>query len=163
MTDIRSGYLVAEGCYHCGARSSFFSTEPVAPIDEYREGPHFWEYRGSAQAVTFNLQCDTCGEKVDLSDMTGLMLSTCDDPQCEVGRLAHKLGKRTSIYVALCADTSHESGRCVSDAGVTALTEYFNQNLRSSRRKVVVVPCSTCSNLDCCRGIVLADTGLTDL
>jgi len=40
----RSGYLVVEGCYHCGARSSFFSTEPVAPMDEYREGPHFWEY-----------------------------------------------------------------------------------------------------------------------
>jgi hypothetical protein len=163
MTDIRSGYLVAEGCYHCGARSSFFSTEPVAPIDEYREGPHFWEYRGSAQAVTFNLVCDKCGEKVDLSDMTGLMLSTCDDLQCEVGRLAHELGKRTSIYVALCADTSHESGTCVSDAGVAALAEYFNQRLRSGRRKIVVVPCRMCSNLDCCRGIVLADTGLTDL
>jgi hypothetical protein len=163
MTGIRGGYLVTEGCYHCGARSSYFSSEPVAPIEEYREGPHFWEYRGSAQAVTFNLRCDECGETVDLSDMTGLMLSTCDDPDCEVGRMSRELGKGTMIYVAMCADSNHESGACVSDAGVAALTEYFNQRLRSGRRKIVVVPCSKCSNLDCCRGIVLADTGLTDL
>jgi hypothetical protein len=163
MTDIRSGYLVAEGCYHCGARSSFFSTEPVAPIDEYREGPHFWEYRGSSQAVTFNLKCDRCGDVVDLSDMTGLMLSLCDDPDCPVGAMARDLPKGTLIYVAMCSDSSHDSGACVSDAGVAALTEYFNQGLLSGRRRIVVVPCKMCSNLDCCRGIVLADTGLTDL
>jgi hypothetical protein len=163
MSDIRSGYLVVEGCYHCGARSSFFSDEPVAPMDEYREGPHFWEYLSSSQAVNFNLTCDQCGEKVDLRDMMGLMLSTCTDEQCEIGRMARELGKTTSIYVALCADTSHSSGECVSDPGVAALTEYFNQRLRSARKRIVVVPCRMCSSLDSCRGIVIADTGLTDL
>ncbi len=162
MTDIRSGYLVMEGCYHCGARSSFFSTEPVAPIDEYREGPHFWEYLGSYQAVHFNLVCRECGEKVDLSDMMGLMLSTCSDPECAVGRLSRELGKKTSIYVAICADTSHTSGRCVSDAGVAALEQYFNQQLRSGRRKIKVVPCMMCDRIDRCQGIIIADTGLTD-
>lgn len=162
MTDIRSGYLVMEGCYHCGARSSFFSTEPVAPIDEYREGPHFWEYLGSYQAVHFNLVCSECGEKVDLRDMMGLMLSTCSDPECAVGRLSHELGKKTSIYVAICADTSHTSGRCVSDAGVAALEQYFNQQLRSGRRKIKVVPCMMCDRIDRCQGIIIADTGLTD-
>lgn len=163
MTDIRSGYLVVEGCYLCGARSSFFSTEPVAPIDEYREGEHFWEYRGSYQAVTFNLRCDTCGRTVDLSDMMGLMLSTCDDPACEVGRLAASLGRGHVIYIALCADSSHASGTCVSDEGIAALTEYFNQGRRPGRRKIVVVPCRMCRDLDACRGIVLADSGLIDL
>jgi len=163
MTDIRSGYLVVEGCYHCGARSSFFSTEPVAPVDEYREGDHFWEYRGSYQAVSFNLVCEKCGQKVDLSDMAGLMLSTCTDPQCTVGALAASQPPGTTIYVALCYDSSHASGHCVSDAGITALNEYFNQRLRSGRRRIVVVPCSMCDDLDRCRGIVLADTGLTEL
>ena len=162
MADIRSGYLVVEGCYHCGARSSFFSTEPVAPVDEYREGPHFWEYLGSSQAVNFNLHCQECGLTVDLSDMMGLMLSTCRDESCQVGRLAQKLGKKTSIYVALCADSSHSSGRCVSDEGVAALTEYFNQHVRSGRRKIAVVPCKMCDRIDRCQGIVIADTGLTD-
>ena len=71
MTDVRNGYLVVEGCYHCGARSSFFSTEPVVPVDEYREGPHFWEHLAGYQAVTFNLHCDSCGETVDLQRHDG--------------------------------------------------------------------------------------------
>ena len=162
MTDVSSGYLVVEGCYHCGARSSFFSTEPVVPVDEYREGPHFWEHLAGYQAVTFNLRCGDCGQTVDLSDMMGIMLSTCEDPRCEVGRLSLELGKKTSIYVALCADSSHAAGTCVSDAGVKALTEYFNQRLRSGRRKIVVVPCKMCDGIDRCAGIVIADTGLTD-
>jgi len=162
QTGVRSGYLVVEGCYHCGARSSFFSTEPAAPMDEYRDGPHFWEYLADYQAVTFNLVCDTCGQTVDLSDMMGLQLSLCDDQQCTVGRLAHELGKHTSIYVALCADSTHSRGACVSDEGVAALDAYFNQRLRSGRKRIKVVPCIMCSDLDCCRGIVIADTGLTD-
>ena len=94
--------------------------------------------------------------------MMGLMLSTCDDPRCEVGRLSLELGKRTSIYVALCADSSHAAGSCVSEAGVAALTQYFNQRLRSGRRKIVVVPCKMCDRIDRCKGIVIADTGLTE-
>ena len=47
MTNVRDGYLVVEGCPECGARSSFFSTEPVPPVDEYHDGRHFWIYLGS--------------------------------------------------------------------------------------------------------------------
>ncbi len=94
--------------------------------------------------------------------MMGLMLSTCEDPGCDVGRLALELGKKASIYVALCADSSHTSGACVSDAGIQALEQYFNQRLRSGRRKIVVVPCKMCDRIDRCEGIVIADTGLTD-
>ena len=130
MIDVRGGFLVVEGCYHCGARSSFFSTEPVAPIDEYREGAHVWEYLSGDQAVSFGLRCEACGQTADLSAMTGLMMSLCDDPDCEVGRLALRLGGQASIYVALCGDSTHESGRCVSDEGVAALAEYFNQGRR---------------------------------
>jgi hypothetical protein len=162
MADIRSGYLVVEGCYHCGARSSFFSVEPVPPVDEYKEGDHRWEFLGGYQAVSFNLHCATCGQKVDLSDMVALKLSTCDDPECRVGSLARELGRGASIYVALCADSTHASGHCVSDEGVQALTEYFNQRLRPGRKKIVVVPCSMCSDIDVCRGIVIADVGLTE-
>ena len=161
MTDIRSGYLVFEGCYHCGKRISYFSAEALAPRDEYAEGDHFWEYLASYQAVNFNLVCKECAERVDLHDMTGLMMSLCEDPHCDVGALARELGRKASLYVALCADTSHESGTCVSDRGVAALTEYFNQS-RAGRRKIVVVPCKMCDRIDRCRGIVLADAGLTD-
>ena len=77
MTNIRPGYFVVEGCPKCRARSSFFSTEPIAPVDEYREGEHSWSYMGSYQAVKFDLECSDCGEVVGLDDMNALMLSTC--------------------------------------------------------------------------------------
>lgn len=161
MADVRSGYLVVEGCYHCGARTSFFSDEVGVPVDEYKEGAHRWEYLSSAQAVAFNLRCTLCGHTVDLSDMAGLKFSICEDEDCEVGRLNRELGVEGSVYVALCVDSRHEGGRCVSDEGIVALNEYFNQ--RPRRRKVVVVPCKACNDIDVCHGIVIADIGLTDL
>ena len=163
MVNIRGGYLVVEGCYKCKARSSFFSTEPRPPVDDYQDGEHFWTYLGSFQAVKFDLACNDCGEVVNLNEMMGLMLSTCRDPECEVARIAAQEGKGTWVYVALCADSTHASGKCVSDAGIEALTEYFNGNIKDPNKKVIVVPCIKCKSIDTCRGIVLADTGLTDI
>jgi hypothetical protein len=163
MVNIRNGYLVVEGCFKCRARSSFFSTEPKPPVDEYQDGEHFWTYLGSYQAVRFDLACTNCDQVVNLKDMMGLMLSTCRDPQCEVGRIATQAEKGTWVYVALCADSTHASGKCVSDAGISALTEYFNANIKDPKKKVMVVPCIQCSNIDTCQGIVIADMGLTEI
>jgi hypothetical protein len=113
--------------------------------------------------VKFDLKCASCGEIVDLNDMMGLMLSTCRDRDCEVGRIAARQGKGTWVYVALCADSTHASGKCVSDAGIQALTEYFNANIKDPHKKIIVVPCSKCRSIDTCEGIVIADTGLTDI
>jgi len=164
LIDIRSGYLVVEGCHHCGARGAFFSTEFAPPVEEYQEGPHHWQYMVSSQAVSFNLRCDVCGETVDLSDVEGLMLCTCEDPACELGRMSHDLGRDTSIYVALCCDSTHEANPdCVSDKGIEALNEYFNQRLREGPKRILVVPCKMCGDVDCCPGIVIADSGLIEL
>ena len=163
MTNIRDGYLVVEGCPECGARSSFFSTEHVPPIDEYHDGRHFWIYLGSSQATKFDLKCGDCGKTIDLRDMNGLMLSACRDPGCEVGGLVRQQGPGSWVYVALCADSTHTGGKCVSDEGIEALNQYFNQDLGAMDRRVVVVPCRMCDSIDRCRGTVIADVGLTDL
>ena len=163
MINVRSGYLVVEGCAKCNARASFFSMETVPPVDEHHEGEHFWTFLGSSQAVKFDLACEDCGETVNLDDVMGLMLSTCRDPECAVAQIAARGGKGTWVYVALCADSTHASGRCVGAAGVQALTEYFNGNIRSPDKKIVVVPCIKCSSIDTCEGIVIADTGLTEI
>jgi hypothetical protein len=164
LANIRSGYLVVEGCAHCGARGTYFSTELVAPVEEYQQGPHHWQYMVSSQAVTFDMRCDTCGEAVDLSDMVALMLCTCEDPDCEIGRMSLDLGRDTSIYVALCSDSTHETNSaCVSEEGLAALNQYFNQRLRKGRKKILVVPCKMCGNFDCCPGVVIADSGLIEL
>lgn len=163
MADIRYGYLVVEACARCGGRSSFFSTEVSAPIDEYQEGDHFWTHWGHSQAVKFNLKCVQCGDIVGLDDMVGLMMSTCDDPQCQVAQLSEKEGKDTWVYVALCADSTHASGKCVSEEGIEALNGYFNQRIQQPGKKILVVPCRQCCSIDVCKGLVLADTGLTEM
>ena len=163
MTNVRDGYLVVEGCSTCGARSSFFSTEHVPPVDEYQDGEHFWIYMGSFQAVKFDLKCSHCGQVVDLSDMNGLMLSTCEDPGCQVADLVRSQGRGSWIYVALCADSTHARGKCVSNEGIETLNQYFNQDIQDSDRKIVVVPCRLCDSIDRCRGTIIADVGLTDL
>ena len=163
MINIRDGYLVVEGCSVCGARSSFFSTEHVPPIDEYHEGEHFWIHMGNFQAVKFDLKCSDCGRVVDLSDVNGLMLSTCNDSDCKVGQLVRQQGEESWIYVALCPDSSHAGAKCVSNEGIEALNQYFNQDIAATQRRVVVVPCRLCNSIDKCRGVVIADVGLTDL
>jgi hypothetical protein len=52
---------------------------------------------------------------------------------------------------------------CVSPEGIEALNQYFNQNIKAPDKKIIVVPCRMCSSIDKCRGIIIADTGLTDL
>ena len=163
IADILYGYLVIEGCSRCGGRSAFFSTEAIAPIDEYQEADHYWIYMGSSQAVKFNLKCLECGKTVNLSDMMGLMMSTCEDPKCEVFKIGRAGGKGTWVYVAFCADSTHASGKCVNPDGIRALNEYFNQNITAPGKKIVVVPCSSCCSIDRCRGIVIADVGLTEI
>ena len=162
MSNFRAGYLVVEGCMHCGGRSSFFSDEPVPPIDEYCEGKHFWTYMGSSQTVKFDLQCSGCGQIVTFNDMTALMLSTCDDPDCAVGDLVRQWGDGPGVYVALCGDNTHATGKCVSSDGIEALNRYFNQEKGPSEKQVVVVPCKLCNSIDRCKGILIADVGLTD-
>ena len=107
MTHVRGGYLVVEGCRHCNARACFFSTEASPPVDDYHEGQHYWTYLGSSQAVKFDLKCAGCGEVVDLSEMTGLMLSTCRDPDCEVGRLARRGRARAPGYTSPSVRRQH--------------------------------------------------------
>ncbi|MGV8074314.1 MAG: hypothetical protein AB2L11_07155 [Syntrophobacteraceae bacterium] len=163
MIDILYGYLMVEGCPRCGGRASFFSTESGPAKEEHKEGEHFWTHLGSSQATKFNLRCTKCHEIVQLEDLMGLMLSTCDEPGCEVANISKTEGKMTTVYVALCADSTHSSGKCISEKGIDALNEYFNQNIKTPGKKIVIVPCSKCCDIDICRGIVIADVGLTDI
>ena len=159
MTGVFTGYLIGEGCPHCGGRHSYFASEEPGPqADEYRDGPHLWSYLGSFQSIRFHLRCEVCGRDVNLDNMGGLMLSTCEDPQCPVGRLVTSTGGNAAVYVALCDDTSHASGTCVSGEGIAALTEYFNQRVRPRGKQIVVVPCRMCNHVENCDGVMLADT-----
>ena len=164
MTNIRSGYLVIEGCFHCKNRISFFSEEPLPPIDEYREGEHYWSHLGNYQASKFDLKCEKCSKEVPLNEVMAVMMCMNCNPECGVYKAgSREQPRKTWVYVALCANTSHASRKCISQAGLRALNEYFNHGLQDPLKKIVVVPCDLRKSVDTCQGIVLADVGLTDI
>ncbi len=164
MTNIRSGYLVVEGCFHCGNKISFFSTEPAPPIDEYREGDHFWSHMGNFQASRFDLKCEKCSRAVPLHEVTAMMLCMRCNPECGVFKVGSEgRDRKTWVYVALCANTSHVSGKCITAEGIRVLNEYYNFGIQDPSKKIVVVPCELRKSVDTCQGIVLADVGLTEL
>ncbi len=164
MANIRPGYLVIEGCFHCRNRISFFSQEAVAPIDDYHEGEHFWSHLWHYQASQFDLKCEKCDAEVLLKEVMALMLCTKCDSKCGVSTAGkQEPGKKTWVYAALCANTSHSPNKCVPAESLRALNEYFNQGIKDPAKKIVVVPCSLRNRVDTCQGIVLADFGLTDL
>jgi hypothetical protein len=164
MANVRNGYLVIEGCFHCRSRISFFSEEPVPPIDDYMEGEHFWSHLGDFQASKFDLRCEKCSKEIVLSDVMAMMLCMRCTPDCGVYQAGSaEPGRTTWAYVALCADTSHRRGRCVSKAGLRALNEYFNAGLSDPAKRILIVPCRLRQSVDRCQGIVLADVGLTEI
>ena len=165
MANTRSGYLVVEGCFHCRNRISFFSEEPVPPQDDYREGDHFWSYLGSSQASKFDLKCKNCSQEVPLKDVMALMLCMRCNPECGAYQAgsAEEKGQKNWVYVALCANTSHVSGKCISKPGIRALNEYFGRGIHGPKKKIIVVPCEQRKSVDTCEGIVLADVGLTEI
>jgi hypothetical protein len=72
-------------------------------------------------------------------------------------------GEGSRVYVALCGDNTHATGKCVSADGIEALNRCFNQEMGPSDKQVVVVPCKMCNSIDRCKGILIADVGLTDM
>lgn len=164
MANIRHGYLVIEGCFHCRSRISFFSEEPVPPVDDYMEGDHFWSHLGDFQASKFDLRCEKCLRDVPLPDVMAMMLCMRCNPACGVYRAGSgRPGRKTWVYVALCANTSHSHGRCVTKEGIRALNEYFNSGREDPARKILIVPCELRQSVDTCQGVVLADVGLTEI
>jgi len=83
------------------------------------------------------------------------MMSLCEDPDCKIAACSR--GRRTLdlCRVVLRLDSRDEQQLCQRDRH-RALNEYFNQRLRSGRKRILVVPCKLCSNVDCCQGIVIA-------
>jgi hypothetical protein len=164
MTNIRGGYLVIEGCFHCRNRISFFSQEPVPPIDDYQEGPHFWSHLADYQASQFDLKCEKCSTEAPLKQVMALMLCMKCNAECGVyAASSQQPDRKTWVYVALCANTSHAAKKCVPPKSLCALNGYFNMGIKDPAKKILVVPCRLRKSVDTCQGIVLADVGLTEL
>ena len=128
MTNIRSGYLVVEGCFHCKNRISFFSQEPVAPIDDYHEGEHYWSHLAHYQASQFDLKCEKCSAEMPLKEVMALMLCMRCNPDC-------------GVYAAGVGQSP--AGRVQSPAGRAQSPFSEAENSDSPHGKIVTVPQKT--------------------
>jgi hypothetical protein len=163
MSDVRYGFLVVEKCFHCNEERSYFTLEHVPPKEEYREGPHFWDYMGSAQSVKFNLRCSDCGETVELDELLGLMTCARCTPDCEANVISHICEpQRVWVYVALC-HRPEDSRKILTADKLGVLSKYFNDRIRTPGKKILVVPGWYVKDIDICRGDVLKDVGMFEL
>jgi len=164
IVNLRTGYLVTEGCPHCGRRACYFTLEDRPYKDSYADGKHRWRFLGSSQAVKFDLRCTKCGKEVSLDRVMSLMLCMGCKEDCEAASTGKEMeGKDAWVYVALCSDLSHASGECVGSEETQALTEYFNSRIRTPGKRVVFVPCILRKSIDTCQGEIIADVGLKEL
>jgi hypothetical protein len=160
IQNLSRGWLMTEGCVRCGARRLFFSHEQTPPLDSYIENTHYWRDFEGSRAVRFDLVCSRTGIIVKLDNFLGLALCMGCNSNCLVGTLKRLLKPdNVWIYLALCADPSHVSSKCMSSEQTIALTDYFNSRLRGTGKRILVVPCVFRKEPDCCRGQVIAELG----
>ena len=163
MVDTLFGFLVTEKCFHCDMISTEFSLDSKPPLEEYREGDHFWNLMESAQTLRFNLKCRACGRVMELKELVGLMLCTGCDPGCAVDDLRKRLEpQRTWVYVAFgfLPEPKHLQ---LSDEKIAVLEEYINQRRNSKTSSIKIVPGRMVSKIQNCYGEVIKDTDMLSL
>jgi hypothetical protein len=145
-----------------GERTNFFAIEDRHHMDTYVDGDHVWRFLGSSQAIKFDFQCAKCGRIVKLDNVVALALCVNCKDVCKAADMA-KGDENTFVYLALCNETKHHEGNCVSEEEVQALTEYFNCRIKTPGKKILFVPCSMRGSIDFCQAETIADADLREL
>jgi hypothetical protein len=163
MINIRPGFIITESCYKCQKISCYFSNDEKPPLEEYRDGDHFWNVMQSAQTFRFELECTACHIIVQYDELLGLMMCTGCDENCKVEHLRKELEKeRTWVYVAYGFLPVNEVKR-LGQEKIAILEEYFNQRRKTSKSKIKIVSYEMISNVENCYAEVIKDVGLLSL
>lgn len=162
MVNVRYGFIITEKCFECSKISTYFSDVDRPPLEEYREGEHFWNVVESAQSIAFDLKCSKCGQEEPLSDLMGLMMCTGCDENCKVDALMKELEpKRTWVYVAFGFLPPDECPQ-LSKEKIAVLEDYFNQRRKSDSR-IKIVSSDMVDNYATCYAEVIRDLHLLSL
>lgn len=163
MVDIQTGFIITENCFKCDKTSTYFSFEEKPPLEEYREGEHFWNVMESAQTIRFDLECSRCKTMVSFNELSGLMMCTGCDENCKVDHLRKELEKEhTWVYVAFGFLPLKEVRR-LSRKKISVLEQYFNQRRKSSKSKIRIVSYDMVDNIRNCYAEVIRDIGMLNL
>ena len=163
MINISYGFVVTEKCYNCDKIATYFTFEHKPPMEEYREGDHFWNVMESAQSFRFDLKCGKCGLVEKFDKLMWLMLCTGCDETCEIDKVRRELeAERTWVYVAFGFLPVDEREQLKSEK-IQFLEDYFNQRRKSSRSRIKMVSHDKIKNIATCTGVVIKDLHMLSL
>jgi hypothetical protein len=163
MVNVQTGFIITENCFKCDKISTYFSFEERPPLEEYREGEHFWNVMESAQTIRFDLECSRCKTLVTFQELSGLMMCTGCDENCKVDQLRKELEKENIwVYVAFGFLPIKEV-KPLGQKKVSVLEQYFNQNRKFSKSAIRIVSYDMIDNVRNCYAEVIRDTGMLNL
>ncbi|TSA25330.1 MAG: hypothetical protein D4R67_10345 [Bacteroidetes bacterium] len=163
MVNVQSGYIVTENCFRCNKTATSFSAGEWPPMEEYREGEHFWNIMEVAQTIRFDLTCKACGKLVPLNELAGLMMCTGCDPKCPVDTLMKEMEKsRIWVFVAFGFFPVDERTQ-LSQEKIAILEEYFNQRRKSSSSTIRIVSSEKIDDISRCFAEMIRDVGMLSL
>jgi hypothetical protein len=163
MVNVDYGYVITEKCSKCEIISTYFTFEDRPPLEEYREGNHFWNVMESAQSFRFDFKCTHCGRVVKFDKLMGLLMCSGCDENCEVEKLQKLLEKeKTWVYVAFgfLPITEHKQ---LSKKKIAILEDFFNQRRKSTDSRIKIVSQELVTNYAMCYGEVIKDVNMLSL
>lgn len=164
MVHVRPGHVVVEHDLLSRSVRSYFSDEPVVPVEEYREGKRIWQYAGTAQSFQFDVKDDTTGDLVPFRELLGLMYYACAKPDSDLhrlGQIAHD--NNISVYVAVTYESPDGERTLLSGDKLRVLNRLFNDRLRTPGKKILILPDLFDLYKTMSYGEIMIDFGLTSM
>lgn len=163
MINVRPGHVVVEHDILSREVRSYFSDEPAAPVEQYREGKRIWQYAGTAQSYQFDVKDRETGKTVSYRELLGLLYYGCCKPDSDVyhiGELAQE--QRISVYVAITYETP-EGRSVLSFDKLQVLNALFNERLHTPNKKILILPDIFGLYKTISLGEIMIDFGLTSM
>lgn len=164
MVNVRPGHIVVEHDLLSRAVRSYFSDEPAAPVEEYREGKRIWQYAGDAQSFQFDVRDEETGEVIPFRELLGLLYYACTRADTElhhIGRLAHE--NNISVYVAVTYEAPDGERTLLSEDKLRVLNRLFNDRIRTPGKKILILPDLFDLYKTMSYGEIMIDFGLTSM
>ena len=164
MVNVRPGHIVVEHDLLSRAVRSYFSDEPAAPVEEYREGKRIWQYAGDAQSFQFDVRDEVTGEVIPFRELLGLLYYACTRADADlhhIGRLAHE--NNISVYVAVTYEAPDGERTLLSEDKLRVLNRLFNDRIRTPGKKILILPDLFDLYKTMSYGEIMIDFGLTSM
>jgi len=157
MVNVAGGLIVMKKCFHCSKVSTCFCFHNELPLEPCHEGEHFWNFMEGDPTFHFDLNCAKCNTLVKLDELVGLAMCTGCDQKCEAGILEQKLElEDTQLCIALGHRPINERKQLAPEK-IAVLQEYFNQQNKSTKTRIKIVPHEMVRSFDNCYAEVIKD------